>query len=137
MCNKSIALEVKNQLINNVEFRNVIRSQSNGEFLVYIRHSEVQKFRFNAITLDSEHYHDEFYMDDEIELPDNVYRRFCILIGEMVKEMHYQMEYGNLICKWEFTQDQEGNWKDIFRLSFEKEIVIQRGSQNKSYATRH
>lgn len=134
MSNKSIALEVKNQLMHNVEFANVIRSTAKGEFLVFIRSREVQKFRFNAITLDSVNFKDDDYNDEEIELPKIVYRRFCMLLGEMINQMHYQMEYGNLVCSWEFAPDQDGNWKDVFRLKFEKEIVVQRGVNNKSLA---
>ena len=123
--NIAIASEIKQELLSHKELEMSIRSSARGSFEVFIRDFHCQKIKFQMLEIDSksyDHFTDDDNDDDEIELPSQVYRRFCLLLSELIKELAYPLEYGHLICSWEFEESEDGeDWKDYCKAVFIKE----------------
>ena len=120
MDNKIIAQQLKNLILKDVEIAMAIRSRKKGKIKIFLRNNTCQKITYQAVEINTRTLNLDDW--DGIELPDKVYRRFCLLLCDMVGELEFSLEYGHLICEWEFTQlSDPTEWEEHFILSFEKE----------------
>lgn len=120
MKNKDIAEQLKKEILGNKEVEMSIRATAVGDIKVFLRNNECQKLIYKAVEIDSVSFENDTW--DGIELPANVYRRFCILLCDMVAELQDNLDYGHLICQWEF-KNEEGTdeWDNYCKLRFDRE----------------
>lgn len=124
--NLQLAEDIKKRLLSNKEIEMCIRGQATGSISIFVRKFKCQKINYLAVELDSRTFNSDNDDWDGIELPSNVYKRFCMLLADMISDIQSDIEYGHLNCSWEFVNDKgSGEWEEHTKVLFTKEHHFQ------------
>lgn len=96
--NYNIAYQVREYMLNDKETNMALRGQSNADIKLFVRNDNLQKFSYDEFSYSMLEEDDEDYC----EIPEDVYKRMCLLIHSHLSESKMVYNHRTISISWEY-----------------------------------